>query len=112
MFDRLEQLEQRYEELGQQLSDPGIVNDQENYRKVSKQHRDLEETVEKFRQYRTLKQGISDAKSMLLENERQPIVVAGLGLRAATRHTACFFAFRRRGRSHHFVDQGHERLLR
>ena len=69
MFDRLEQLEQRYEELGQQLSDPAIVNDQENYRKVSKQHRDLEETVEKFRQYRTLKQGIADAKSMLLEND-------------------------------------------
>ena len=69
MFDRLEQLEQRYEELGQQLSDPAIVNDQENYRKVSKQHRDLEETVEKFRQYRTLKQGIADAKVMLLEND-------------------------------------------
>ena len=69
MFDRLEQLEQRYEELGQQLSDPAIVNDQENYRKVSKQHRDLEETVEKYRQYRTLKQGISDARAMLLEND-------------------------------------------
>ncbi len=69
MFDRLEQLEQRYEELGQQLSDPAIVNDQENYRKVSKQHRDLEETVEKFRQYRALKQGIADAKPMLLEND-------------------------------------------
>src|SRR5665213_2288792 len=69
MFDRLEQLEQRYEDLAQQLSDPAIVNDQENYRKVSKQHRDLEETVEKFRQYRTLKQGIADAKPMLLEND-------------------------------------------
>jgi len=69
MFERLEQLEQRYEELGQQLSDPAIVNDQENYRKVSKQHRDLEETVEKFRQYRALKQGIADAKAMLLEND-------------------------------------------
>jgi len=69
MFDRLEQLEQRYEELSRQLSDPAIVNDQENYRKVSKQHRDLEETVEKFRQYRTLKQGIEDAKAMLLESD-------------------------------------------
>ncbi len=45
MFERLEQLETRYEELAQQLSDPSIVGDQENYRKVSKQHRDLEETV-------------------------------------------------------------------
>ncbi len=69
MFERLEQLEQRYEELGLQLSDPTIVNDQENYRKVSKQHRDLEDTVEKFRQYRSLKQGIADAKSMLTESD-------------------------------------------
>ncbi|MDQ2924721.1 MAG: peptide chain release factor 1 [Acidobacteriota bacterium] len=69
MFDRLEQLEQRYEELGVQLSDPAIVNDQDNYRKVSKQHRDLEDTVEKFRQYRALKQGIADAKSMLTESD-------------------------------------------
>jgi len=69
MFERLEQLEQRYDELSRQLSDPAIVNDQENYRKVSKQHRDLEETVEKFRQYRALKQGIGDAKSMLAESD-------------------------------------------
>ena len=69
MFDRLEQLETRYEELSQQLSDPAIVNDQENYRKVSKQHRDLEETVEKFREYRTLKNGIADAKAMLQESD-------------------------------------------
>jgi peptide chain release factor 1 len=71
MFDRLEQLETRYNELSTQLSDPAIVNDQENYRKVSKQHRDLEETVEKFRQYRTLKQGIADAKAMLLETDAE-----------------------------------------
>jgi peptide chain release factor 1 len=69
MFERLEQIETRYEELSHQLSDPTIVNDQENYRKVSKQHRDMEETVDKFRQYRALKQGIADAKAMLLEND-------------------------------------------
>jgi peptide chain release factor 1 len=69
MFERLEQLETRYEELGRQLSDPAIVDDQENYRKVSKQHRDLEDTVEKFRQYRALKHGIADAKAMLTESD-------------------------------------------
>ncbi len=69
MFDRLEQLEQRYEELSRQLSDPAIVNDQENYRKVSKQHRDLEDTVEKFRQYRAIKTGIADARTMLAESD-------------------------------------------
>jgi protein subunit release factor A len=42
MFDRLDQLEARYEELGRQMSDPTLVNDQENFRKVAKAHRDLE----------------------------------------------------------------------
>ncbi len=69
MFDRLEQLEARYEELGVQLSDPNIVNDQENYRKVSKQHRDMEPTVEKFRDYRKLHTAVADAKAMLAESD-------------------------------------------
>jgi len=65
MFERLDQLEARYEELSTQLGDPNIVKDQENYRKVSKQHRDLESTVEKFREYRKLTSAIADAKAML-----------------------------------------------
>ena len=69
MFDRLDQMEARYEDLGKQLSDPNIVSDQENYRKVSKQHRDMEPAVEKFREYRALKNGIADAKAMLAESD-------------------------------------------
>ena len=67
MFDRLDQLESRYEELSQQLSDPNIVSDRENYRKVSKAHRDLEPTVEKFREYRKLRDALADTKTMLAE---------------------------------------------
>src|ERR1035437_9940933 len=69
MFDRLDQLEERYEELGRQLSDPKIVNDQENYRKVSKAHRDMEPTVERFRDYRKIKDGIAEAKAMLADSD-------------------------------------------
>jgi peptide chain release factor 1 len=69
MFDRLDQLDARYEDLGRQLSDPNIVSDQENYRKVAKAHRDLEPVVEKFREYRKLKLAISEAKTMLLETD-------------------------------------------
>ena len=69
MFDRLEQMEERYEDLGRQLSDPNIVSNQENYRKVSKQHRDLEETVDKFREYRKLRDGVAEAKVMLGESD-------------------------------------------
>ena len=71
MFDRLDQLEARYEELGLQLSDPKIVNDQENYRKVAKQHRDMEPTVEKFRDYRKLHTAVADAKAMLTESDAE-----------------------------------------
>ena len=71
MFDRLDQLEARYEDLGLQLSDPKIVNDQENYRKVAKQHRDMEPTVEKFREYRKLRDAIADAKAMLTESDAE-----------------------------------------
>jgi len=69
MFDRLDQLEARYEDLGLQLSDPKIVNDQENYRKVSKQHRDMQPTVEKFRDFRKLRDAVADAKAMLSESD-------------------------------------------
>jgi peptide chain release factor 1 len=80
MFDRLDQLEARYEELGRQLSDPNIVSDQENYRKVSKAHRGMEATVEKFRQYRQLRQGVDDAKAMLAETDPEIREMAQLEL--------------------------------
>ncbi len=78
MFDRLDQLEARYEELGVQLSDPKIVNDQENYRKVAKQHRDMEPTVEKFREYRKLRASVADAKAMLTDADMREMAQAEL----------------------------------
>ena len=70
MFDRLDQLEARYEELGRQLSDPALLSDQKKFQSVAKQHRDLEPTVEKFREYRTVKNGITDARAMM--NDADP----------------------------------------
>jgi peptide chain release factor 1 len=89
MFDRLDQLEARYEELGLQLSDPKIVNDQENYRKVAKQHRDMEPTVEKFREYRKLRTAVADAieeelKILLLPKDPNDDKNIVLELRAGT----------------------------
>jgi peptide chain release factor 1 len=69
MFDRLDQMEARYEELGQQLADPALVTDQKKFSATAKAHRDLEPVVEKLREYRQLKQGIADAKAMLNEQD-------------------------------------------
>jgi len=78
MFDRLDQLESRYEDLARQLSDPGIVSDQENYRKVAKAHRDLEPTIEKLREYKKLKAGVTDAKAMLSDPDMREMAESEL----------------------------------
>jgi peptide chain release factor 1 len=69
MFDRLDQIEVRYEDLGQQLSDPTLVNDQKKFQATAKQHRDLEPVVDKFREYRNIRNAIADAKAMLTESD-------------------------------------------
>ena len=67
MFDRLDQLEARYEDLGRQMSDPTLVQDQKKFQAIAKQHRTMEPTVEKFREYRKVKEGIAEAKAMLAD---------------------------------------------
>ncbi len=69
MFERLEQIAARYEELGAQLADPGVISDQQVYQKIAKQHRDLELLVEGFRTYRAITGGIAEAQAMLDEND-------------------------------------------
>jgi peptide chain release factor 1 len=69
MFERLDQIAARYEELGEQLALPEIVSDQQKYQKIAKQHRDLQDVVEKYREYRQLQIGIADAKAMADETD-------------------------------------------
>ena len=53
MFEKLESIENRFEELNMRLSDPGVINNQEQYLKLMKEHADLSEIVEKFREYKS-----------------------------------------------------------
>jgi peptide chain release factor 1 len=71
MFDKLDQLEARYEELGSQMGDPALLGDQKKFQAVAKQHRDLEPTVETFREYRKLRDAIAEAKAMLSESDAE-----------------------------------------
>ena len=64
MFDRLQQMEDRYIELGDQMALPEVQNDREAMHKASKAHRDLEAIVEKFREYKEIAKGVEDANSM------------------------------------------------
>ena len=67
MFDKLEDLLQRYEELQNELSDPGVVNDQARFRKLMKEQNDLADIVAEYKRYKQTKQDIEDSLAMLEE---------------------------------------------
>ena len=71
MFERLTQLEIRYEELTSALASPDIVNDSARYQKTAKAHSEVAPIVEKYREYKDLTKGIADSKAMLAD-EKDP----------------------------------------
>ena len=67
MFDRLEQIETKYNELTQALASPEIVNDSARYQKTAKARAEIAPIVEKYREYKDLKRGIAESKTMVAE---------------------------------------------
>ncbi|MDF2839312.1 MAG: peptide chain release factor 1 [Clostridia bacterium] len=65
MLDKLQALEDKYEDLSHKISDPEIINDQGQWQKLIKEHASLEIIVVEFREYKTVIQGIEDSKAML-----------------------------------------------
>lgn len=68
MFDKLEFIEERFEELGLKISDPEVINDQKLWQKLMKEHSEMAQIVEKYKEYKNAKQGIEEAKEMLQES--------------------------------------------
>jgi len=71
MFERLDQIEARYEELTQSLASPETINDSAKYQKTAKAHSELTAVVEKYREFKDLKRGITESKA-LLADEKDP----------------------------------------
>ncbi len=71
MIDRLEQMEQRYEELSARLALPEVVNDREEYQKAGKALSGLEPSVMKFRELKQVRQGLAEARAMLAEDDAE-----------------------------------------
>lgn len=67
MFDKLEDLLIRYEEIMGELQEPDVVNDQERFRKLMKEQNDLTPIVEAYKEYKASKQAIEDSLMMLEE---------------------------------------------
>ena len=71
MFERLDQIEARYEELTRALASPEIINDSAKYQKTAKAHSELTGIVEKYREYKDLTRGIAESKAVLAD-EKDP----------------------------------------
>ena len=65
---KLEALEKRFEEISEKLSDPAVISDREKYAKLAKEHAELSEVVEVFREYKKALKEIQDNKE-IIENE-------------------------------------------
>src|SRR5438876_1860172 len=71
MFDRLDQIEKRYDELTQALASPEIVTDSAKCQKTAKAHSEIAAIVEKYREYKDLTKGIAESKAVLAD-EKDP----------------------------------------
>jgi peptide chain release factor 1 len=69
MFERLDQIEARYEELTQALASPEVINDSAKYQKTAKAHSEISEIVEKYREYKDLNKGIAESKAVLADEK-------------------------------------------
>ncbi|MGO9516548.1 MAG: peptide chain release factor 1 [Candidatus Korobacteraceae bacterium] len=67
MFERLEQIESKYEELNRALASPETVSDSQRYQKTAKAHSDVAPIVDKYREYKDLTRGIQESKTMLAD---------------------------------------------
>ena len=73
---KLEQLEKRFEELNQQMADPAVISDGDQYRKVAKARAELEEVVGKFREWKSVEDSLSQARGMLEDKDPELAAMA------------------------------------
>ena len=71
MKDKLAAIKDRFEEVGQLIVQPGVMDDMKQYSKLSKEYSDLEKVVKKFDEYLEAEANLESAKA-LLETEKDP----------------------------------------
>ncbi|MFY9528981.1 MAG: peptide chain release factor 1 [Candidatus Acidiferrales bacterium] len=69
LFEKLDQIEAKYEELNRQLSSPEVLSDSARYQKLAKTHAELSEVVQKYREWKDIEKGLVGAKQLLAETD-------------------------------------------
>ena len=65
IYEQLQAVEDRYEELGELLSDPDVVSDTKRFMELSKEEASTRDTVATYREYKRVLQNITDAEEMI-----------------------------------------------
>ena len=65
MFEKLDAIEKRFEELTAKISDPDVIANQNEWRELMKEHAEMEPIVEKYREYKKVQKQYDDAKEMV-----------------------------------------------
>ena len=69
MFEKLESVEKRYEELTTKISDPAVIADNNEWRKLVKEHSSIEDVVTKYREYKNTLNNMKEAEEMMQDKE-------------------------------------------
>ena len=73
MFEKLELVEKRYEELTTQISDPEIIANTNKWRELVKEHSGMEDVVTKYREYKEILKNIEEAKELMEDPEMKDL---------------------------------------
>ena len=73
MFEKLEAIEKRYEELTEEIANPELISNQVEWQKAMKEHASLEELVQKFREYKKVKQEMEEAEELMTDPEMKEL---------------------------------------
>ena len=65
MFEKLDAIEKRFEELTKKISDPDVIANQSEWRELMKEHAEMEPIVEKYREYKKVQKQYDDAKEIV-----------------------------------------------
>ena len=73
MFEKLEAVEKRYEELTKMIADPEFISNQSEWQKAMKEHASIEEIVLKFREYKKVKQEMEDDEELMKDPDMKEL---------------------------------------
>ena len=76
MFDKLEEVEKRFEELTKMISDPEVIANQTEWQQLMKEHSSMQDIVAKYREYKKTKQQMDEAKEMMEDKELKELAEA------------------------------------